>query len=137
MRKLYQNPFKVLAIVSILFAAPISATAQDFEQVQKMGAFLDLMQDFFGIIDSMHAVSDDPEKAAIFQLHKIEEIYKERGERAKAVAVFEQVLEETTNTTIRNAAHFMLGDALKETGHKDEAVKVLERALKENLRNAN
>jgi len=136
MRKLYQAPLKALAVVSILFAAPVSATAQDFEQIEKMGVFLDLMQDFFGIIDSMHAVSADPEKAAIFQLHKIEEIYKERGERAKAVQVFEQVLEETTNPTIRNAAHFMLGDALKETGRKDEAVKVLERALKENLRHA-
>ena len=136
MRKLFHGPLKALAVVGILVAAPLPATAQDFEQIEKMGVFLDLMQDFFGIIDSMHAVSDDPEKAAIFQLHKIEEIYKERGERAKAVEVFQQVLKETNNPTIRNAAYFMLGDALKETGRKDEAVKVLEEALKENLRHA-
>ena len=58
------------------------------------------------------------------------------GGAAGAKRWFEQVLEETNNPTIRNAAHFMLGDALKETGRMDEAVVVLERALKENLRHA-
>ncbi len=125
-------------IVATLVAVPVTASAQGpFEpDVEKMRTFLALMQDFFGIIESMHEVSDDPERAAIFQLYKIEELYEQRGERAQAIEVFREVLKESANPTIRNAAHLMLGEALKETGRKDEAVKVLRDALRENIRAA-
>ena len=76
-----------------------------------MQLFLNLMQDFFGIIESMYEVSSNPEEAAIFQMHKIQEVYEEQGNKARAITVFEEILEESSNPTIRNAAYLMLGDA--------------------------
>ena len=130
---------RALVLVIALAIAPTVGWAQDDWQnrdLQQMHTVLDLMTKFFGIIENMHEVSSDAERAAVFQLFKIEEIYKERGERAQAIRIFEQVLEESDNLTIRNAAYLMLGDALKETGRTDEAVAALQRGLQENLRNA-
>jgi len=130
---------RALVLVIALAIAPTAAWAQDDWQnrdLQQMHTVLDLMTKFFGIIENMHEVSSDAERAAVFQLFKIEEIYKERGERAQAIRIFEQVLEDSDNLTIRNAAYLMLGEALKETGRTDEAVAALQRGLQENLRNA-
>lgn len=132
------NP-RALVVVVALAIAPTAGWAQDDWQnrdLQQMHTVLDLMTKFFGIIENMHDVSSDAERAAVFQLFKIEEIYKERGERAQAIRIFEQVLEESDNLTIRNAAYLMLGEALKETGRTDEAVEALQRGLQENIRNA-
>lgn len=130
---------RALVLVVALAVAPTTGWAQDDWQnreLQQMHTVLDLMAKFFGIIENMHDVSSDAERAAVFQLFKIEEIYKERGERAQAIRIFQQVLEESDNPTIRNAAYLMLGEALKETGRADEAVEALQRGLQENLRNA-
>ncbi len=130
---------RALVVVVALAIAPTAGWAQDDWQnrdLQQMHTVLDLMTKFFGIIENMHDVSSDAERAAVFQLFKIEEIYKERGERAQAIRIFEQVLEESDNLTIRNAAYLMLGEALKETGRTDEAVEALQRGLQENIRNA-
>lgn len=104
--------------------------------LRQMESFLEIMHSFFEIIDSVYQVSDNPEKSAILHMHKIQEIYKERGEKAKAIQVFRKVLNETSNPTIRNAAYLLLSDTLKETGRADEAVKALRAGLKENLQNA-
>ncbi len=138
MRK-FNSGLKAILLVVVLAVTPAAVWAQDDWQnreLERMQTFLNLMDSFFGIIENMHAVSSDAERAAVFQLYKIEEIYKERGERARAIEVFRQVLDETQNPAIRNAAYILLGEALKETGRADEAVDTLQQALRENLRNA-
>ncbi len=106
------------------------------EQLGQMQLFLDLVDSFYELIETTHGLSADPEKAAILQLHKIQEAYEERGEKARAIEVFKEVLDTSSNPTIRNAAYLMLGDALKETGRANEAVDVLKAGLQENLANA-
>ncbi len=98
-----------------------------------MRQFIGVMQGYFEVIDATHAVASDPEKSAILQLQKIEEIYKKRGDRAEAIAVLEDVLKRTKRPAVRNAAAVMLADALNETGHGTQAVNVLKQALEENL----
>ena len=128
----------IVALLSLagLAAMPAQAQEPNQQQLEQMQTFLELMNQFFGIIESMYEVSDDPEKAAIFQLHKIQEAYEESGNKARAAGVMRQVLEDTENPTIRAATYLMLGDLLKETGQRDEAVDVLRQGLDESLREA-
>ena len=102
-----------------------------------MQTFLAIMTDYFEIIESTHDISADPEKAAIMQMQKIQEVYEERGEKARSVAVMQEVLDTSKNPTIRNAAYIMMGDTLKETGRADEALEYLRRGLEENISAAN
>jgi len=130
---------KRIAVVAALtgcWLMPIGANAQAPEDLETMQQFLGIMTSYFDIIESTYDINSDAEKAAIFQMQKIQEVYENRGEKARAIGVFQQVLKETTNPTIRNAAYMLLGDALKETGRADEAVKVLQEGLRENLSNA-
>jgi len=103
------------------------------EQVERMRDFLGLMKDFINIIESIHALADNPEKAAIHQMHEIEEIHKNRKQPELAIELFESILKKTDNQTIRNATYMRLGDLLKKTGQSGKAVKVFEKALMENI----
>ncbi len=125
----------LIAVAASLTFAPQAVRAQNPE-IEEMAAFIGLMQSFFGIIDSMHEVSDDPEKSAIFHLHKIQEIYEEQGNKARVVPVMRRVLNDSSSPTIRSATYLMLGDVLKEAGQRDEALEVLNRGLNEALDNA-
>ena len=125
----------LLALAGIV-TAPAQAQEPRLEELEQMQVFLGLMNQFFEIIDSMYEVSDDPEKAAIFQMHKIQEVYEESGDKFRAAGVMREVLEESSNSTIRAATYLMLGDLLKESGRREEAIEVLRRGLDESLRNA-
>ena len=133
--KMHKRVATIVALTGC-WLVPIGASAQAPEDLAKMQQFLSIMTSYFDIIESTYDVNSDPEKAAIFQMSKIQEVYENRGEKARAIGVFQQVLKETDNPTIRNAAYMLLGDALKETGRADEAVKVLQEGLRENLSNA-
>ena len=119
----------------VLMMAP-AANAQTTDELQLMQTFLAIMTDYFEIIESTHDISADPEKAAIMQMQKIQEVYEERGEKARSVTVLKKVLEDSNNSTIRNAAYMMIGDTLKETGRADEALEYLKRGLDENIKAA-
>jgi len=67
------------------------------------------------------------------QMQKIQEVYEQRGEKARSTEILKQVLEDSSSVTIRNAAYMMLGDTLKETGRADEAIQLLRQGLKENI----
>lgn len=130
-----------IVLATGLVTLPAQAEQPGFDELQqmelqKMNAFLGLMQQFFGIIESMHEVSDNPELAAIFQLHKIQEAYEEKGSKIQVARVMREVLENTDNNTIRAATFLMLGDLLKENGQPDEAIEILHQGLRESLRNA-
>jgi len=126
----------VITISMASLAETVSAKDNIPPEVQKMHAFLGLMQQFYGIVDSMDHVSNDPTKAAIMQMFKIQEIYEQRGEKAKAAEVFSKVLKDTKSPALRNAASIMLGDLLKDTGQHDAAIKVLSQGLNENVKRA-
>ena len=124
----------VVALLSIGVAQP--ALSQSRDEIEMMQTFLDLVGDYYALIEATYEISAEPEKSAILQMQKIQEAYEERGEKARAQQVFRRVIEESDNPTIRNAAFLMLGDSLKETGRHEEAIKVLEQALAENVRAA-
>ena len=130
---------KTLTIVTtasfLLISAP-AARAQSMDDLALMQTFLEIMEDYFGIIESTHDVASNPEMAAIMQMQKIQEVYEERGNKAESVDMLLQVLEDSDNQTIRNAAYLMLGDTLKETGRADDALEYLQQGLAENIRAA-
>ena len=119
----------------LLVAAP-GAHAQDQENLELMQTFLAIMTDYMEIIESTHDIASDPEKAAIMQMQKIQEVYEQRGEKARSTDVLKQVLEDSDNITIRNAAYMLLGDTLKDTGRADEALIYLQQGLEENIKAA-
>ena len=121
---------------AVLLAIAPAAQAQSVDDLAKMQAFLEIMTDYMGIIEATHDISADPEKAAILQMQKIKEAFEERGEKARAADVMRQVLENSRNPAIRNAAYFLLGDTLKETGRSDEAIELLRQGLAENIKAA-
>jgi len=116
----------------LLVAAP-GVQAQSQDDLKLMQTFLSIMNDYFDIIESTYDISSNPEKSAIMQMQKIQEVYEERGEKARSAEVLRQVLKDSNNTTIRNAAYMLLGDTLKETGRADEALELLRRGLNENI----
>ena len=67
-------------------------------------------------------------------MQKIQEVYEQRGDKARSVDVLKDVLEQSDNPTIRNAAYLMLGDTLKESGRASEAIDVLREGLAENIK---
>ncbi len=132
---------KHLLTVAVLATAwPAAGWAQNQSAVppalQEMEAWLGIMLRFYEVVDETHDMAANPEKAAIFQMHKIKEVYEERGEKSKAIDVLRGVIKDTSNPAIRAAAYIMLGDLLKETGRADEALTALQTALDESLRNA-
>lgn len=130
----------MLAIAVLVAAWPIAAPAQNDRGVPpellEMDAWLGIMLRFYEVVDETHDMAANPEKAAIFQMHKIKEVHEERGEKSRAVEVFRDVIKNTSNPAVRAAAYVMLGDLLKETGRADEALEALQAALDESLRHA-
>ncbi len=122
----------VALVVVTLAAGPVHAAEMD--DLGKMERFIGVMQGYYGLIEAVHNVASDPDKAAILQLQKIGEIYKNRGDRAESIAVLTDVVERSKSPTVRNAAAIMLADALNETGRATQAVEVLKKALDSNLK---
>lgn len=124
-----------IAAAMLLVAAP-QARAQSPDDLALMQTFLEIMTDYFEIIEATHNIASDSEKSAILQMSKIQEVYEERGEKARSTDVLKKVLADSNNQAIRNAAYMMLGDTLKETGRADEALELLKKGLDENIRAA-
>ncbi|MDH5620194.1 MAG: tetratricopeptide repeat protein [Gammaproteobacteria bacterium] len=118
---------------TVLLAVAPGARAQTQDDLAMMQAFLQIMNDYFEIIDATYDVASDTEKAAILQMMKIQEVYEERGDKARSADVLRKVLEDSRSPTIRNAAYMLLGDTLKEAGRLDEALEYLQRGLDENI----
>ncbi|MDJ0939092.1 MAG: hypothetical protein QNJ00_04970 [Woeseiaceae bacterium] len=131
-----RNTITGLTAALLLAVAPVSQ-AQELDDLELMQTFLNIMTDYFAIIESTHDVASNPEKAAIMQMQKIQEVYEQRGEKARSTEVLKQVLENSDNQAIRNAAYIMLGDTLKETGRANEALEYLQKGLEENIKASN
>jgi len=126
-----------LFFVAILQLMPLqvcaSPLAGNTEQVERMRNLLGLMQDFINVVDAVHEMASDSEKAAIHQMHEIEEIHKKRKQPEMAIKLFRSILQKTDNQTIRNAAYMRIGDLLKNTGRPEMAIQAYEKALMENI----
>ncbi len=125
----------LLSLLLLLVSALTTtlAYADTNEDLGRMQSFIELMDGYYGVIESVQAISADPDKSAILQLQKIEEFYKNRGDRAEAISVMRDVLKRAKSPTVRNATAVMLADALNETGKTSEGINVLKEALNENL----
>ncbi|MBV1905040.1 MAG: hypothetical protein KUG75_03105 [Pseudomonadales bacterium] len=119
--------------MSMLLTLSSVASAQNSDDLKTMQTFLNIMDSYFELIEASHEINSDAEKAAIFQLQKLKEVYSDRGERARVTEVFRDVLKRTQNLAIRNAVYMLLSDNLKETGRMDEAIKILQQGLQENI----
>lgn len=125
---------KIAAVATLAIALAPPAEAQNVDEIQLMQTFLDLVTQYYAVIESTHDIASDSEKAAILQMQKIQEVYEQRGDKARSVDVLKKVLQESANPTIRNAAYLMLGDTLKESGRASEAIELLQQGLSENIR---
>ncbi len=119
-----------LVFVLILGTSAVVKAEDDFESMAKM---VNLMDSFFGLMDSIYEMNSNNEKAALLQMHAIEDIYKDQGKPKEAVAVYRKVLKKSSNSTIRNIAYSRMADVLKESGDLDGAINVLNDALEETL----
>ncbi len=108
--------------------------ANELEELARMERFMSIMGQYHQLIETTYGTASNPQKAAIMQLQKIQEIYQERGERSEGIKVLTEVVNNAKDGTVRNAASIMLADALKETGNSQRALEVLKKALQENLR---
>lgn len=128
--------FVSITATLLLAVAPVS-NAQSQDDLALMQTFLNIMTDYLDIIESTHSIVSDSERAAILQMQKIQEAYEERGEKARVAEVLRDVLKDSRNTAIRNAAYVKLGDILKESGRTDEAIALLREGLSENINASN
>lgn len=129
--------FTLGATATLMLMFTPASHAQSADDLRTMQTFLDIMTSYFQIIESSHAISSDREKSAIMHMQKIQEVYEERGEKARAADILREVLEESRNPTIRSAANLMLGDILKESGRADQAIEAFRRGLEEDIAAAN
>lgn len=122
---------------ALLLAIAQGTRAQQPSDIELMQSFLNLMTQYYALIESTYDITSDAEKAAIMQMQKIQEVYEQRGDKAKSVDVLKKVLDDSRNPAIRNAAYLMLGETLKESGRASEAIDLLQQGLNENIKAAN
>ncbi len=125
-----------IVIAGLCLGLSLGTFAQEpsAEQLGQMQSFLNIMDSYFDIMESTYDVAENEEKAAILKMAKLQEVYEQLGQKAKAAAVFREVLNNSQNRTIRNAAYAMLADNLKDTGREDEALTILREGLNENIK---
>ena len=124
------------AALALFLLAPLPLGAQSVPDFDRMSGMLSLMQSFYTLMDQVHGMVESPQKAALLQMHEIEEIYKKSGEHARVIPVYRGVLERTDDPVIRALAYMKLADVLKKTGKSEESIEVLREALNESLARA-
>ncbi len=126
----------VIAMAFLISVAgiPVAAAAEDIDQ---MSQFVGLMQNFFTLMDSMYTAASNPEHAALLQMNSLEDLYKASGNLREMVVVYRDIIEKSTNPTVRRLARMRLADALKETGQMTEAIEVLKHAINETIAESN
>ncbi|WP_455375034.1 hypothetical protein [Kaarinaea lacus] len=129
-----------IALTAFLMLSPISAMSApfdddgNFDRAERMQMRLKVVERYLGIVESIHSISDDSEKTVLYQLQQLEDIYKKQRDPAKIVTLYQDVLKNTSNQTVRNAATMKLTQIYKRLG-KDQAAEDLARnSLNENLK---
>ena len=124
------------ALFASCLLGPVSGEAQNIADIDRLTGMLSLMQNFYQVMEQVHGMALSPQKAALLQMHEIEEIYKKRGEHRKIIPVYREVLARTEDPVIRTLAFIKLAEALKQTGQQEESIAVLREALNESLERA-
>lgn len=125
---------KILEVVFLVVFLGSSTMVKAQDEFEAMASMVNLMDSFFELMNSVYDMNADNEKAALLQMHAIEEIYKEQGRHREAVAVYEKILKKSNNSTVRNIAYHRMADVLKETGDLEGSIRVLNEALDETLK---
>ena len=120
-----------LLLITTLCLPGVTSAKEDFNAMAEM---VNLMDSFFGLMDSIYSMNADNEKAVLLQMHALEEIYKQQGKHKDAVSMYRRVLDSSDNPTVRNIANHRMADVLKEAGDLDAAIEVLNGALIETLK---
>ena len=126
----------VLALGFALAATGLSTTAlaEGPAEVEAVQAKLRILKDYFEIVNGFHALADDPEKAVMLSLQQLEDNYKAQGKPEEITKMYEKVLKEARNQTLRNVAYIKLSEIHKRANRGDQAVALLQKALEENMR---
>lgn len=95
---------------------------------------LDMLNQYFNIVSAVHEVARNPEKAVAFNLQQLEENYKKQGRREEIVKMYQKLLKDTRNQTLRNIAYMKLSEIHKRSGNSEQAVGLLKQALSENMK---
>ena len=131
---------KMISIVVLLFvtmsspavfAGPFDDDSAD--RVDRIQERLKIMERYLTVVESVHAIADDPEKAVLFQLQQLEDTYRKQRNAQKIITLYQDILKNTTNQTVRNAASMKLAQILKRVGRADEAEALTRTSLNENL----
>lgn len=146
--RLFDNKFRVVPLVAgmlmsiclvTISLSPSTAAADEFAQYQGAGASqiqarLNIMRQYLSVIESVHAIADDPEKTVLMTLQQMEEQYKKRNEYNKIIAMYKNVLSKNSSQTLRNIAYMKLGEIYRRTGNDAESMNLLNQSLQENMK---
>ena len=108
--------------------APVLAASPE-QQMQQMGALVEVMTSYYKLMEQIHSVAADSDKTAIVQMVKLKDYLEQSGQRERVIADLRELSTKHPSTVVRNAAIIMLTDAMNEQGSKRDAAAVLERAL--------
>ena len=120
----------IVLAAALLLPGPSALAAEP--GMEELSRFLDFVQRYYALLDSVHTVAESPQRTAIMHLQKMKEIHEDRGDVAAAADGLRKVLDSSDDATVRNAARMMLVDVLRETGRASEALRVIEEGLAEN-----
>lgn len=131
----------VLLITGLVFSGPLLSAPlgeDSFEmrgqRAEQLKMRLGMLERYLNVVESVHSIADDPEKAVIFQLQQLEDIYKKQRNFDKVLDLYKNVLNKTSNQAVRNAATMKLGQLLRRTGRGNEAEQLMRNALEENMK---
>lgn len=127
----------ILALLAILPATTLSApfgSGEGMERADRIQTRLRVVERYLNIVESVHSIADDSEKAVLYQLQQLEDIYKKQRNPEKIIALYQDILEKTSNQTIRNAAVMKLTQIYKRLGRDSAAEELTRKSLEENLK---
>lgn len=128
-------------VVWVIFCAmiiPLSSTAAladtrsgERSGVEKIQSFLDLYGNYLTVSEKWVEMVSTKETTVYLVSEKIVDIYKEKGEKVKAVPELRKLLSKYGgNATIRNMIHFKIAEIYKDTGQATKALDELTAIIK-------
>ena len=123
-------PLAVGLAVGAMSAAPATA-APDGER-DEWSYWMTVVQQYYELLEDVHGIAESPQRTTILHMQKMREIHEDRGDMAAAADALRDVLERSSDPTVRNAARMMLVDVLRDTGRASEALRVIDEGIAEN-----
>ena len=129
--------FKAIILICLLSSTASFADDPEMQMIAKAQGYIDLLNGFYDMVKDTQVISESPEMTIIMQLRKMDDVYKDMGDRNQSIKELYAFLDKTDKPVIRNIVYTMLGDALKEMGRFEEAAEVLKKGINENIKAAN